>query len=321
MLEKVETAVQATRRVAQTEKAIFGIGFVPSVFYAQLHTLIRRLRQDDNVEVVLRELVTLDQIQALKAGRIDIGFGRIRIDDPDVEQEMLFDEPVMAVLPCSHPLAKTRPTLAELAEYPLIGYPATPGPNFADIALGLFRVAGLGVNVIQQVNDVQTAIGLVASEMGFALVPEQVYRMRRHDVAFVGLWPTSTSPRRCCAAGAGNRPRRSCCGPTRSWASWWRTAAAAVTSWCLSGGLQMQRLDPDAGIRADRGPDKARRGAVSQAPRVRSGQHAAQLERAFQQRAPGGGLRPADRRRARFSRAPARLSERLHQIVDQQPHL
>lgn len=199
VLEKVNTAVEATRRVAQTGRTVFGVGFVPSVFYGQLPMLIRRLRQNDTVEIVLRELTTLQQVQALKAGRIDIGFGRVRVDDPDLDQEMLFDEPILAALPSSHPLAKTRPFLAKLAECPLIAYPATPGPNFADIMRGLFRRRGLEIDVIQQVNDLQTALGLVASEMGFTLVPEQVRRVRRDDIAYVPLAEDNiTSPILCC---------------------------------------------------------------------------------------------------------------------------
>ena len=41
--------------------------------------------------------------------------------------------------------------------------------------------------MIQQVNDVQTALSLVASEMGFTLVPEQVKRLHRENVAYVEI--------------------------------------------------------------------------------------------------------------------------------------
>ena len=64
------------------------------------------------------ELTAVNQVQALKAGRIDIGFGRIRLDDPDIAQKVLFDEPTVAALPAHHPLVGTIPTLAQLAEYP-----------------------------------------------------------------------------------------------------------------------------------------------------------------------------------------------------------
>ena len=53
--------------------------------------------------------------------------------------------------------------------------------------MGLFALRALDIKVTQQVNDLQTALGLVASEMGFSLVPEQVRRLNRDDVAFVRL--------------------------------------------------------------------------------------------------------------------------------------
>lgn len=188
ILDKVNTAAAGARRVADHGKTIFGIGFVPSIFYGQLPSMVRRLRhQNEGLEIVLQELKTGQQVEALKAGRIDIGFGRLRIDDPDVDQEVLFDEPIIAALPASHPLAGSMPTLAELAQHPMIIYPAGPGPNFSDIMLGLFLRRGLTVEVVQEVNDIQTALGLVASDMGFTLVPEQVRRLHRDDIAFVPL--------------------------------------------------------------------------------------------------------------------------------------
>lgn len=187
ILEKVDTTVQATRRMARSQREMFGIGFVASVFYGQLPLLVRGLRQKNNVELSLAELTTVQQVQALKAGRIDIGFGRLRIDDPDVEQEVLFDEPLMAVVPCGHPLEGTTPTLAKLADYPLILFPAKPRPSLADTVLGLFHRQGLKVEVAQEANELQTALGLVASEIGITLVPEQVKRVRRDGISFIYL--------------------------------------------------------------------------------------------------------------------------------------
>ncbi|MBS9403827.1 LysR family transcriptional regulator [Halomonas sp. TRM85114] len=198
ILEKVEVTLAATRRMSRSKRAVFGIGFVPSVFYGQLPLLVRDLRQKDNVELTLAELTTVQQIQALKAGRIDMGFGRLRIDDPEVEQEILFDEPVMAALPTGHPLAGTAPTLEELARYPLILFPAKPRPSMADMMLGLFRRQGLKVEVAQEANELQTALGLVNSEIGITLVPEQVKRVQRDGIVYVYLADrTITSPVLC----------------------------------------------------------------------------------------------------------------------------
>lgn len=187
VLHKVEATVEDTRRIAQHRKTVFSIGFVPSVFYGQLPLMVRRLRRNKNLEIILHELKTREQVDALKNGKIDIGFGRVRIEDPDVEQELLFDEPLVAALPAGHPLTRHPPSMTELATGPIVTFPSGPGPNFADITQGLFHRRGLRVNVIQQVNDVQTALSLVASDMGFTLVPEQLRRLHREGVDYMPL--------------------------------------------------------------------------------------------------------------------------------------
>ncbi len=187
VLDKVNATVDDTRRIARHRKTLFSIGFVPSVFYGQLPLMVRRLRQNKNLEIVLHELKTREQVEALKAGKIDIGFGRLNIQDLDIEQELLFDEPMIAAVPANHPLTRHPPSMKELSEVPMITFPAGAGPNFSDITQGLFHRRGLRVNVIQQVNDVQTALSLVASDMGFTLVPEQVRRLQREGVDYMPL--------------------------------------------------------------------------------------------------------------------------------------
>ncbi|QJQ97910.1 LysR family transcriptional regulator [Halomonas sp. PGE1] len=206
ILEKVDATLESTRRMARSKRVMFGIGFVASVFYGQLPLLVRDLRQKDNVELGLAELTTVQQIQALKAGRIDMGFGRLRIDDPEVEQEVLFDEPIMAAVPCGHPLEGTTPTLAELARYPLILFPAKPRPSMADIMLGMFRRQGLKVEVVQEANELQTALSLVASEIGITLVPEQVRRLRRDGISYIYLADRSLTSPVICSRRRGEKP-------------------------------------------------------------------------------------------------------------------
>lgn len=187
ILSKVSVTIEETRRLAQSGKSVFGIGFVPSVFYGQLPTLVRRLRQKTQAEIMLYELKTGEQLAALKSGKIDVGFGRIHIEDDEIEQTTLFQEPMLAALYKGHPLANKPISILDLAKLPLILYPVGQSPTFADICVDLFVKNGLSVRVNQQVNDIQTALGLVASEMGFALVPEQVKRINRDDVEFVQL--------------------------------------------------------------------------------------------------------------------------------------
>ncbi|WGY48466.1 LysR family transcriptional regulator [Vibrio sp. ABG19] len=185
LLDKMDTTIEDTQRIARHRKSLFSIGFVPSVFYGQLPLMVRRLRQNKNLEIVLHELKTQEQVEALKSGKIDIGFGRVNISDPDVEQELLFNEPLIAAVPVGHPLTDHPPSLQELAAYPMVAFPAGPGPKFADIIQHLFHNRGMQLRVSQQVNDLQTALSLVASDMGFTLVPDQVRKLNREGVSYV----------------------------------------------------------------------------------------------------------------------------------------
>jgi len=187
LTQRLDEIVQGTRRLGRTKRRWFGMGFVPSTLYGFVPELIRRLREaDPHVEVGLAEMTTLPQIEALKAGRIDVGIGRILIDDPAIERRVLMAEPLVAALPLGHPLARSRRIgIAELAEQPFVLYPARPRPNYADHVLGLFRAAGHAPRVIQEANELQTAIGLVAAGLGVTLVPASVQRLHRADVAHV----------------------------------------------------------------------------------------------------------------------------------------
>lgn len=195
LLAKVDTTMTTIRRMERSQRPLLGIGFVPSVFYGHLPLLARQLRQKDEVELTLVEMTTVQQVQALKAGQIDIGFGRLRIDDPEVEQIVLFDEPLLAALPEGHSLEDTTPSLEELAQYPFILFPAKPRPSLADMVQGLFLRQGIKIQVVQETNELQTALGLVASGLGITLVPEQVTNVQRNGIVYTRLAdPTITTP-------------------------------------------------------------------------------------------------------------------------------
>lgn len=189
LLERLTEVQAATSRIARGRRAWFGIGFVPSTLYGALPEVIRRFREaSPGLEVGLSEMTTLQQIDALKAGRIDVGFGRLRLEDPRVEGEVVGEEPVVAALPAGHRLARRRQLkLATLAGEPLLLYPATPRPSYADQVLEMFRSRGLAPTIALEANEMQTAIGLVVAGIGYALVPQSVQGLHRVGVVYLPL--------------------------------------------------------------------------------------------------------------------------------------
>jgi len=186
LLSRIEDIRQATARIGRGEKAWFGIGFVPSTLYGVLPGLIRRFREESaQTEVSLSELMTIEQASALRSGRIDVGFGRLDIADPEIICRTLVEEPLLAVMSAEHPLLQhDSVSLAQLAQESVILYPARPRPSYADFVLKTFRTRGLEPAHLREANEMQTAIGLVAAAVGVAVVPESIQRLHRQDVDY-----------------------------------------------------------------------------------------------------------------------------------------
>src|SRR3546814_14571295 len=103
ILGRVEQLKIATQRVGKHKRRVLSIGFVASTLYSGVPSLVRELRKHaPELDIQLLEMMSSQQIEALKTGRIDIGFGRIRRTDPAVERTVPREESlVLAVAPGS----------------------------------------------------------------------------------------------------------------------------------------------------------------------------------------------------------------------------
>jgi DNA-binding transcriptional LysR family regulator len=197
VLARMEDMEAMLKSATASERRRFVIGFVASTIYARLPELIREFRKAaENVELILVEHSTLDQIAALKEGKIDVGFGRIRFDDPVISRIVLREEKLIVALPVGHHLAaNTGPvSLRDLVDEPQVLYPRSPRPSYADQVLSLFRDHAIEPRIAHEARELQIAIGLVAAEEGIAIVPESVRFARSHDLIFREIVEKAVSP-------------------------------------------------------------------------------------------------------------------------------
>jgi DNA-binding transcriptional LysR family regulator len=186
LLDQVRDLKAMTRRVGKLERTL-SVGFVASTLYGQLPEIVRRYRERyPEVEVTLHEMTTVEQLKALKEGRIDVGFGRLKSEDPSIRRILLREERMMVALPPGHRLAERGGTvrLTELAHEKLLVYPKQPRPSFADQVLGVFSEANLAPDQVTEVRELQIAMGLVAAGQGVSIVPESVQGMHHGSVAY-----------------------------------------------------------------------------------------------------------------------------------------
>jgi LysR family transcriptional regulator, benzoate and cis,cis-muconate-responsive activator of ben and cat genes len=186
VLARIFEIQEAARRIGKLGHRWLNVGFAPSTLYGLLADVIRDFRRaDPGTEVGLLELTTVQQFDALKSGRIDVGFGRIPLNDPVITSEVVSEEPLVAVVPSGHRFShRSTVTMEMLSKEQIILYPVRPRPCYADHVIEQFRSRGLAINPVREVNEVQTALGLVAAGVGVTLVPSSVKRARHIDVSF-----------------------------------------------------------------------------------------------------------------------------------------
>ena len=177
ILAEVDTVVSMTQRLSAPSSAL-NIGFVPSILYGLLPDVIARLKQSSpEIEVNLKDISSYQQMDALKSGDIDVGFGRFAHQDPWIQQILLRHERYVVALPKAHPLAHVREQrLIDLANNRLILYHQTHLPisndgnqpqsatteQITEPLLYLFAQYGISPFMTTTVSDLQVALGLVA---------------------------------------------------------------------------------------------------------------------------------------------------------------
>ncbi|PSH70443.1 LysR family transcriptional regulator [Phyllobacterium brassicacearum] len=187
MLAKADHIREQTRRIGHSKREVFIIGCVASTLYGGIPDLVRRMRQRwPNLDIEIREMMSTEQVVALKEGRIDLGFGRVRFNDTEVERLTLREERLFLALPKSHPKAVPGELvqLRDVAGETLIVYPSKPRPSFADEVLNLLAEHNVSPGNVEEVREIQTALGLVAAAMGVSIIPAASQRQRPDDVCY-----------------------------------------------------------------------------------------------------------------------------------------
>jgi DNA-binding transcriptional LysR family regulator len=145
------------------------------------------------VELTLWPAEPADGMAMVRAGEADIA---LTVEPPDacnipvdgIERTTLLEDPMFAMLPAGHPLARRRRlSLGDLAaESWIIGSSAGTCPD-AQIVLGACRGAGFEPHVAFQSDDYLAIQGFVAAGVGVSLIPDLALVTVREDVVVRSL--------------------------------------------------------------------------------------------------------------------------------------
>ncbi len=188
-LAQSERALRVARRAAEGEVGRIHFGYVAStVVHDTFIDLMRRFRESHpDVELVLEQLSSGQQVAALREQRIDAGFLRPPIEGGDEAFTLvpIVREGFVLVLPKGHRIAtKKNFALSELAGEPWVLFQRERGPGTYDMIFKLLRKAGVEPDVRHEVGPMQTVAGLVGAGFGVSVMPASIQRIDVHGVVY-----------------------------------------------------------------------------------------------------------------------------------------
>ncbi|WP_433478631.1 LysR substrate-binding domain-containing protein [Spirillospora sp. CA-142024] len=187
LLQQADHAAMSVRQVSAGEAGTITVGFTAASAYATLGRLLEVARTAlPDVGIVLREMVTRDQVRALAEGGLDLGFVRPPVSDPDLEERRADREPLLAAVPNGHPLAEGEDPvrLADFDGQRFIMYSPVEARYFHELLISLFRQARVSPVYAQYLSQVHSILALVDSGWGVALVPAAAARLRYAGLTF-----------------------------------------------------------------------------------------------------------------------------------------
>jgi DNA-binding transcriptional LysR family regulator len=184
ILRLAEEAAMTARRIAKGEKGSIAIGFTAAFGYGLLPSMVQRLHQQaPNISLVLKEMVTSEQLEALDSGLLDVGLMRPHPPQGGLETVLLGHEALMLAIPARE--AKNwprKPTLSCLHEKPFISYSPYEANYFYQLVHSCLQREGVKPDIVDHVPQIHTMLALVDSGIGVALIPETASRLHFQGV-------------------------------------------------------------------------------------------------------------------------------------------
>ena len=188
ILIQAERAAESVARSQRGELGELHLGLMSSgPFTFVVPRVLARFRERlPDVRLLIHEMATVHQIDALEQGLIDVGVIRPETLPDGIKAIELFKDSLVVVMHASNPLAaKEGPIeVGELACEDFIFYQRHLAVRLYDEVIALCRGAGFSPRILYEVRELPTIIGLISGGFGVAVLPGSVQRMMVENVVY-----------------------------------------------------------------------------------------------------------------------------------------
>ncbi|MGV9339860.1 LysR family transcriptional regulator [Streptomyces sp. NPDC003688] len=169
------------RRLGRGEEGGLCIGYATDAMHTGvLPRALRELHDErPGIHVALYNHPTAEQFEGLRRRSLDIALVSEPPtgDDPDLRGALLLDDPLLLAVPSGHPVADLAEiTPADLEGQPWIAVENSLRPAWRDEFIAACAASGFTPDIRLEAAEPLTALGLVASGLGLALVQRSMVR-------------------------------------------------------------------------------------------------------------------------------------------------
>lgn len=207
VLNQTERACEVARSLDAGRSGYIDVGITGTMLFKGVPELVQAFMQaNPGVHITLSEQSTAEQIDALVARRLDIGFV-MHAGTPDkLAGEPLSDEVFACCLPSGHPLARRQSiSLLELTEESFVTLVRDQSPHNYDNVINSCMKAGFYPKIRFSARQWLTVAALVASGLGVALVPSSIASSGIKGACFLPLNDAQITSRIWCLRHQDNR--------------------------------------------------------------------------------------------------------------------
>jgi DNA-binding transcriptional LysR family regulator len=176
ILQEVNEAALRGERAARGLIGTLRVGFTESASWHGVvpESLREFRRKHPQGDLKLSPLISLDQVEAVRSGRLDAGFVYVPTSDREMDQVAVGAHEVVLATPRRHPVSRLkRLRLRDLTDTDFVWFPRREHPaNYDRLVQACARGGLANPRIVQEAVDQATMLSLVACGLGVAFVTD-----------------------------------------------------------------------------------------------------------------------------------------------------
>jgi len=190
----VDVAMRAVTSAGHGKTGRLEVGFCEGMEIRTIPSIFRRFRRRyPGVDLGLHALPSSEQAEAVRRGRLDLGFVHLPLPGNSIAVDRLDPEPLFLAVPEGHRLSRSgEAALKDLHRENFILLTRQRAPIYHDLVLSLAREAGIVLNVRMEPRNFTDTLSVVAAGLGVSVIPSSCRELALKGVSYSRLKPRVT---------------------------------------------------------------------------------------------------------------------------------